>query len=268
LSTTAATDPEIVRQRPCRLCPNQLFELQKGIPFGDDLVILCNPYPVLDEHLTIVDRDHVSQAIAGRLDRLLDLTRGLDGRFLVFYNGPQCGASVPEHFHVQAVPWVEVPICRHLSMIDTDSALQVHKRIIAADERIEVFALRDYYTSVLIYRGSDRRALSSWVTQTLHHLASVTNMPDEPLVNLLFAYDAPCWTAYLFPRKKHRPDCFFDGTLTFSPASLDLAGSVVLPVEKQFQEIHAEQISDVLAEVDLDPRLFRQLLSFMDGMTV
>ena len=58
-STNARVDKASVGARACFLCPDSLPVEEKAIPYGDDLMILCNPFPVLDRHLSIVDRRHV-----------------------------------------------------------------------------------------------------------------------------------------------------------------------------------------------------------------
>ena len=66
-----------------------------------DFTIYCNPYPIVDRHVTIVHREHTPQQIAGQLGALLDLAKALPGYFVI-YNGPECGASAPDHLHFQA----------------------------------------------------------------------------------------------------------------------------------------------------------------------
>jgi hypothetical protein len=259
-STTAKVDQASIQDRPCRLCVDNLFEEQEGVDYGDDLIILCNPYPILDRHLTIVDRTHVRQAIQGRLPSILELAKDLSQEYLVLYNGPQCGASTPEHFHVQACARECLPVTRHLEMIENDLALRTHRQDIVRDERIEVFVLRHYHVNLLVYRGANRATLTAWVDQTLQSFAALTKTSDEPLINLLVVFADPGWTVYLFPREMLRPTCYFDGTLIVSPASLDMAGWLVVPVRKQYQEISAERIKDAFAEVTLQPNMFSELI--------
>lgn len=259
-SATAKVDQASTQERPCKLCVENLFEEQEGVAYDDELVILCNPYPILDRHLSIVDRTHVRQAIGGRLPSILGLAKDLSREYAVLYNGPQCGASMPEHFHVQACARQCLPVIRHLDMIENDLALRMYKQDVVREEGIEVFALMNYHVSLLVYRGADRAALTAWADQTLRRFAALTGTSDEPLINLLVMFDDPGWTVYLFPRETHRPICYFEGTLTVSPASLDMAGWLVVPVRKQFQEISAKRIKDVFAEVTLQPHAFSQLV--------
>ena len=52
-STSASVDKEAVQSRRCFLCPDGLPAEEKGIAYGGDLVILCNPFPVLDRRFPI-----------------------------------------------------------------------------------------------------------------------------------------------------------------------------------------------------------------------
>ena len=226
-STMAKADQAFIQKRPCQLCAENLFAEQENLAYNDHWVILCNPYPILDRHLSIVERKHVAQAIHGRLPAILELARDLTRDYFVFYNGPQCGASTPEHFHLQACARQALPVRKHLDNIESNATLRAHKRDVACDEGIEVFALRNYYASLLIYRGANCSVLTTWIERTLQSLTKITGTPGEPLFNLVVMFDDPGWTVCLFPRGTHRPSCFPEGTLTVSPASLDMAGWLV-----------------------------------------
>jgi hypothetical protein len=263
-STTARVDDVSIRQRACKLCVEQLFDGQEGIACGDRFVILCNPYPVLDKHLTIVDRMHVEQAIAGRLAPLLRLSEALGESFVVFYNGPQCGASAPDHFHVQAVPRSGVPIFDHLAAIERNSTQAVQKKWIAGCGGGEAFTLDGYHVRLIVFRGNEAAALAQHVQQSLDEFAGLTGTSREPLVNILITFDRPDWCVYLFPRARHRPACYLDGTLTVSPASLDMGGCFVVPVEEHFDRIGVAQLAEVFAEVTLPAELFGRLVRSLE----
>ncbi|MDD3480471.1 MAG: DUF4922 domain-containing protein, partial [Paludibacteraceae bacterium] len=101
VSTSAKIDKETIEKRPCFLCPNNRPKEQKEIPFLDKYLILANPYPILRNHLTISFRSHVAQRIRKKIGDMLILAESLPN-YVVFYNGPKCGASAPDHFHLQA----------------------------------------------------------------------------------------------------------------------------------------------------------------------
>lgn len=259
-NTTAKVDQTSVQQRRCKLCADHLFPEQKGVAYGDEFVILCNPYPILDQHLSIVDRTHVPQTIAGRLPSLLELAQDLSREFVLFYNGPQCGASTPEHFHVQACTATGVPVLKHCVRIIRNPALHVYKQGIWSEKGLEIFILRDYHACLVVYQGTNPHVLRTWVEDTIQQFAALTGKAEEPLINLLVWFDDPMWNIYLFPRARHRPACYFDGTLTVSPASLDMAGCMVIPVKGHFQTICEEHIRQVFTEVSLEPHVFARLI--------
>ena len=100
-STTASVDRESVAKRPCFLCAGNLPSEEEGLPFDENFTIYCNPFPIVDRHLTIAHREHSLQRIANQFGNMLDLAAALAGYFVV-YNGPECGASAPDHMHFQA----------------------------------------------------------------------------------------------------------------------------------------------------------------------
>src|SRR5207245_11555008 len=100
-STTAAVDRDSIAKRPCFLCAGNLDPEEEGVQFGTDFTIYCNPFPIVDHHLTIIYKEHGMQHISNQFRNMLDLAAALPGYFVV-YNGPECGASAPDHMHFQA----------------------------------------------------------------------------------------------------------------------------------------------------------------------
>jgi hypothetical protein len=103
-SSAAKVDAKTIAQRRCFLCPANLPREQRAVPFdGTDYLILCNPFPIFPQHFTIPHKDHLPQRIAGEpFAVMLDLARAMQDRYTVFYNGPRCGASAPDHLHFQS----------------------------------------------------------------------------------------------------------------------------------------------------------------------
>lgn len=259
-STTADVDAASVKQRECRLCADRWLEGQRGLTYDRRLTILCNPFPVLERHLTVVDSVHVPQAIEGRIASLLNLTQDLDA-FVVFYNGPLSGASTPEHFHVQAVPREGVPLLSHMTMTREKHALQPYRHQLGRRDGVEVFVPLDYYARLVVLRSGNAKRLETCVYQTLEQFANLHGTRREPAVNLLLGYANGSWEVFLYPRSNHRPRCYYDGTLTVSPASLDMAGCLVVPIQEQFDHLCPEQIAHVYSEVTLQRENFEEFLS-------
>jgi hypothetical protein len=254
VSTSAKVDAASIKERPCFLCPQNLPAEEKGVAFGENLVALCNPFPVLRDHLVISSREHTPQTIVGNFGSLLDLTRELGEEFFTLYNGPACGASAPDHLHFQACSRERLPIAR-----DVESW---GRRYVAREEGAEVFTLPGYRLNVLVARGGNREALVSWFDQALSRLAAVTGAAAEPLLNLVVTSERGVWTVYFFPRARHRPACYFaegDAKLTVSPAGIDLAGVVVIPDPNHFSRLTAGDVEAIFGEVTLDGARFAEL---------
>ena len=256
VSTAAQVDARSIRARRCFLCAEHLPLEERGLAWGEDFVILCNPFPILPNHLVIAARSHRPQAIAGSYGTLLDLAATLGEVYWVLYNGPACGASAPDHLHVQAGTRALLPILHEVEHWPHGQVIQ------HADQ--EVFALTGYRLQVLIARGSKRSTLLAWLQHAVAALAAVTHASDhEPLLNLLVTCEAAGWTVYVFPRARHRPACYFaegEAQLTVSPAALDLAGVLVVPDADHFTRIRAQDIARIYAEVTVDAPRFAQWL--------
>jgi hypothetical protein len=251
VSVNAKVDAEAIKERPCFLCVDNLPPEERGVGFGDDFVALCNPAPILSRHLVVSSRRHTRQLIAGSFAALLDLTRELGDEYFTLYNGPACGASAPDHLHFQACERKWLPIFGDVESRD---------RLVLANEfGIETFILKNYHVNALIARGVDRDALGGWFERSLKLLAEVTASAAEPMLNLVATRDGGRWTVIVFPRRKHRPACYYaegEAQLTVSPGAFDLAGMLVVPQAEHFARITSEDAEKILAEVTLDDEHF------------
>src|SRR5215470_16674999 len=207
-STAARVDSASIQGRRCFLCPANLPPEEKGIAYGSDLVIMCNPYPVLDRHVSIIHREHIAQRIEGNLEPLLELARDLGPEYFVLYNGPQCGASAPDHLHFQACSRELLPIEADLARSSRSSG--------------GAFSLTACGRSVIVYRSDRVEELAGNVYQTMERLGGPSDA-TEPMFNIVAIYEQGEWTAYFFPRALHRPAIFYaegDQRLTISPGAI------------------------------------------------
>jgi len=90
-------------------------------------------------------------------------------------------------------------------------------------------------------------------------LAGATGKRPEPMVNIAVFHERGHWTTYLFPRKKHRPEVFYTGELTVSPASIDLCGIFVVPMAQDFERITGDAIAAIFREVTLPDGQFQEV---------
>jgi len=238
-STTAAVDRESIAKRPCFLCADNLPREEEGLRFDDDFTIYCNPFPIVDRHLTIAHREHRPQRIALQFGSMLDLATRLDEYFVV-YNGPECGASAPDHMHFQAGP-------RRLFPSEKDTA------------SFSGITVPNFARNVFVLRGRDRSALIDRMHRAIDLLADATGNRPEPLINVAVFHESGEWMTYLFPRGKHRPAVFDTGELTVSPASIDLCGIFVVPQAHDFEKITGDSIAAIFREVTLPDAMFYEV---------
>lgn len=252
-STGAQVDAATIKQRPCFLCVGNLPPEEQGLAFGADHIILCNPSPVLADHLVIAARTHTPQAIAGHFPVLLELAAGLGKEWFVLYNGPCCGASAPDHRHFQACARAGVPLFNDFKHLLAEGAPAQHWTVRKFD---------DYRINLLALSSRDPDWLAEAFGHTLAELAAVTRIDDEPLLNLVATYQNGQWTVFLLPRSRHRPTCYLaegDKQLTISPAAIDLAGVLVVPQPDHFARLTAQNVAEIYAEVTLDRAPYHEL---------
>src|SRR5262245_19444610 len=247
-STAASVDQASIQSRKCFLCPENLPPEELGIEYGDDFIIACNPFPVLDRHLSIIHRRHIDQKIEGHIETLLDLSRDLGHGYLVLYNGPRCGASAPDHLHLQACSRATLPIESSLDRGEPD----IGDGASDPDRAMSAGVLEDFGRSLVVLHGPRLREMSDAIGQLMSKLQQEANDDSEPMINIISTHHGGFWTVYLFPRARHRPESFFaegDKRITVSPGAIDTAGVIVVLREEDFEKVGAVEAMKIFSEV-------------------
>lgn len=245
-STCADLSKTAIENRKCFLCASNLPAEQKGFVLLEHYLLLVNPFPIFKRHFTLSDFSHTPQVIAGRIGDLLAMAKELKG-YTLFYNGPRCGASAPDHFHFQAVPFGEMPIDRELDLIRTAKAVPVYR-----DEHLQIDRIDHYLRTAVVFESASAERLSAHFEEVIGHMP-FDQESGEPMMNLLATCsDEDRFRLVLFPRKAQRPSCYYaegPDRLMVSPASVELGGVVVVPREDDFLRIIHDDLSMIFSEV-------------------
>lgn len=251
-SSAANTDANAIEARPCFLCETNRPPEQSAIPFGTDYAVLCNPFPIFPYHLTIPLHRHEPQLISGHINSFLQLVNNLQ-EFVIFYNGPQCGASAPDHFHFQAGIRDILPIEDELkSLIDENS------ETLLDSPEIKINAVENFLRRFIYLYSADQEILGKWISKVLNVLPKQDG-DSEPMVNMLGWFTNGVWQIVLFPRTVQRPREYFADDfdrILVSPAAVELAGLVILPREEDFYKLTAENLVSIFSQVTIQKEDF------------
>jgi hypothetical protein len=257
VSGSAMIDPASIRARPCFLCRENLSEAQQAVLYREDYLVLCNPSPIFAKHYTIAHIRHRPQAIEAALGVLLMLMKDLSPQFSVFYNGPRCGASAPDHLHFQAAPDGVIPI---EAEIRNGRNLVLRKHI----GGVAVFEAVHMGRTVLILEGTDPDGVAAVFHRMMVLMRRIFHTEEEPMMNLLGAYRDQRWRVLIFPRRRHRPDVYNrEGAdqILISPGAVDMGGLVITPVEKDFRTVDAGLIQHIFQDVSADEERVAQIIA-------
>ena len=257
VSTSANVDDKSIRERECFLCLENLPKEQGCVLYGDEFLVLCNPAPIFPFHFTIATVQHSPQGIGKFIGTLFSLARELSPEFTLFYNGPQCGASAPDHMHFQAGPSRLIPV--------EGDAEDVQRRILRKKEGgVSFFTLRRYGRQVLLMESQDVKKLESSFLNLMNVMQRVMHTKEEPMLNLLCSFRKNAWRVIIFPRRKHRPDVYFhkgQERVLISPAAVDIGGLVVIPIERDYERVDAAMIENIFEEVSVAPDVLEKIVS-------
>ena len=242
-SSVASIDKKSLAKRKCFLCTENQPARQRALLWGEHYKIQVNPYPIFKRHLTIADLRHVPQHLMGRVGDMLRLAKGLPD-FVIFYNGPQCGASAPDHMHFQAGGKGEMPLCDELLHATTHLLADSDEGFIGY-----VDSLARYFFTI---ETSSIRAAERY-TLRLYDLLPVPKGADEPMVNVLCWWDTTdrAWRVVVFPRRAHRPACYGEGEgrLLLSPASVDMGGLWAVPENCDYDSLNSARVQALFNEL-------------------
>lgn len=244
VSSGAKVDAASLKARKCFLCEANRPTEQRGMEWGGHYTILINPFPIFPRHLTIPDNSHTDQRIKGRIADMVRLATELEG-YTVFYNGPKCGASAPDHMHFQAGnsdfltigDAVENAVLK--TVTDTDGAVLS----VASGLPLNMFVI-----------DSTSAESAEKVFDKLYVALPLNEGDTEPMMNILCYATADGVRTLVIPRKKHRPS--FYGTegsecMLLSPASVDMGGVFITPRREDFERIDLDIIRRVFDELCL-----------------
>ncbi|MBG0859470.1 MAG: DUF4922 domain-containing protein [Bacteroidales bacterium] len=257
-SSAAKVDSKSLGERPCFLCPVNLPPQQRGVAFEDDMVVLVNPFPIFRRHLTIPSYTHSDQRIRNNFMRMLSLAEAIPD-FVIFYNGPECGASAPDHMHFQAGNKGFMPIEK-----DFFTGKNIH--LSGKTQSVEIWRWTNYLRGILTLKGSGKEELAGVFDHFLNKFSLLQPGKPEPMLNILAYYSGEGWIVHLFPRKLHRPAQFYakgSGQILLSPASVDLGGAIITPREEDFDNIKKDDITDIFNQVCIGEE---QLPGFISGL--
>ncbi len=266
VSSSAKVDDESIKKRRCFLCLENLPNEQKGILFRSQLIsdacllFLCNPAPIFNEHFTVSDAIHQPQEIKNRIGILLELADLCNNEYTIFYNGPKCGASAPDHFHFQACPSEELQTEKDF----INNPEKFFKLINETSYKIKFLTTKEYLRNVLIFSSSDAKIIERLFNSFYKILQKINDINYEPMMNLFALKRNNDYHLIIFPREKHRPNCYFatdESNMLISPGLVDMCGMLITPLQKDFERINEEIIRQIYSEVTLSNEKFLQLLN-------
>jgi len=247
ISSSAKVDSKSVGARPCFLCTQNRPPEQRGVTFEDTMTVLVNPYPIFGKHLTIPSEKHTDQRIRDNFESMLALAEALPD-YAIFYNGPECGASAPDHFHFQAGN-------RGFMIVENDFQDGRLTELITSVRGVRIWKWNRYLRTLITLEGSDKAALSDVFRCIFDNFSLIQPDRQEPMLNIITYHYRGKWIIHIFPRKAHRPSQFFAAgkdKILLSPASVDLGGVLITPREEDFNKLTATNVADIFNQICLD----------------
>ena len=252
-SVMADVSPEALQKRACFLCPDGLEPLQLTTvwdsPTGQTYFIRVNPFPIFNHHFTISSAIHERQTFAPHMESMLHLAQAMP-EMSIFYNGPMCGASAPDHMHFQAVPRHSMPIEDHFDTNYANAVLvqesDLHSHLAALEKVLSMASIPE--------NASQTGSLTAGASRTEEW---------EPRWNIISWYEpasspnsliasSPKFNTIVFFRRESRPQCFFapeNERILFSPGTVEMGGVGIVANRESFDRLTPSKLRDIIREV-------------------
>lgn len=261
VSSSAKVDKKSISERKCFLCLENLPKEQKGINILDNYTLLVNPFPIFPEHFTIPLTKHLPQHIKDYFYDMLLITASMGSNYSLFYNGPKCGASAPDHFHFQAGLKNFMPL-----EYEYEDIVYEKGNLFYRNTTTEIYQVKNYLRNFIsIESDSSEDIMRIW--ELIYSNLPVKEDETEPMMNLLTSYKNDKWRVNIFPRTVHRPTQFFaegEEKILLSPASVDLGGVCITPREEDFAKITKEDLIDIYRQITMSDSDFDTLVGKID----
>jgi len=294
---SSAAEPRDEGRQACFLCAENRPEKQMSLRFdgrkGRQYDIVVNPYPIFPQHLVIVRSEHVPQSIWNNYVDIADLAHHFTD-YTFFYNGPQCGASAPYHFHFQGCRRGILPLEKEADrlldkIVPTGSGVPVGEEFasvpaavaseieyITSVQEAQLYHYKKFTRGVFFLRARTSKSMA----KLFYRLLDCADIPEggkEPMFNLFTWYKGkgkrPAgnthglasfeYRAIVVLRTCHRPHNYTStgpDHLTMSPGCADVAGCVVAPVEEDFKKLDDGLLTGVFNEVTPDEKVEQRVL--------
>lgn len=260
VSTAAKVDTKSIAERKCFLCRENRPKEQLDFPFDNEYVVLINPFPIFPEHFTIPKTVHVDQKISGEIAPLVDMTIEFGDAYSIFYNGPRCGASAPDHHHFQMGT-------AGFMQMETEAAGLAAGPDAVKGEGYFIDAVYDGLRSYIRFVMTDANCKAGFagaIESFISFYDTFSSEGVEPMMNIVSYKEKKTGNIYvlILLRKKHRPDVYFADEperLVISPASVDVGGKFITPRKEDFDRINEGSIATIFDEVFVSEERLREV---------
>lgn len=253
VSTGADVSRGAVAKRPCFLCKANRPAEQMERPLDGGLTLLVNPYPILPLHFTVAAAAHTPQRVAQLYGALYDLLARYPTA-TVFYNGPRCGASAPDHAHLQMVETGHLPLQTAWARHSRDS-----HTLMATSEGDTIAMIESYVCPCFCIKSANAEQGKALFAKLLRAMAAVSAEQEEPMMNVVGWNDGGKSLLVVIPRRRHRPACYGEAGTLVSPGAIDMAGLLVLPRRADYDNLTAAEAEGILREVGITPQQAQEM---------
>ena len=156
---------------------------------------------------------------------------------MVFYNGPLCGASAPDHLHFQAGTSGMLPLQGSWQRLSRNLT-----PVFSLNDEETISYINDYPAPALVIKSRSQKGDEQLFRKIYKALTKGEKGQEggEPMMNIVCWRQGEDYLSVVFLRKKHRPDCYYaedSEQILVSPGALDMAGLLITPRREDYEKL-------------------------------
>ena len=255
-STGAKIDAKSIAERPCFLCAKNRPQEQMHRVIDDKYELLVNPFPILPVHFTLPTLKHQPQRILPMYGEMLKIAEQ-EKEVTLLYNGPHCGASAPDHAHLQSVGTGFLPLQQAWQRLSRNLT-----EVITDEDDNGIWQVADYPAAAFVIR-SHSQSIGERLFRRLYDVLPPSEDQSEPMMNVIMWQAGDAVLSVVLPRRKHRPACYTaegEAQYIISPGAVDMGGLIITPRETDFRRLTPELVLDIYRELSLTPEQMQQVV--------
>jgi len=126
---------------------------------------------------------------------------------------------------------------------------ETHAQLLVESETFQLFSFDQYLRTVYCIESINKESAINAFEKLYSHFQTEENV--EPMMNVVCTFEEDKWLIFVLPRAHFRPWQYTaegQAQLLVSPATVEMCGIFITPIESHFERISREDVVSILEQ--------------------